>query len=69
METRNLLSSSHLFISGTASVALAGVIGSLRITNNKIADHTFVFLGAGEVRVTMCAMSILHTTGVPHISQ
>ena len=36
---------------GTQSVVLAGLLASLKLVGGTLADHTFLFLGAKEIRV------------------
>ncbi|XP_028195282.1 NADP-dependent malic enzyme-like isoform X2 [Glycine soja] len=48
----------HL-VQGTASVVLARVVAALKLINGNLADHTFLFLGAGEARTGIAELIAL----------
>lgn len=42
-----------LMLQGTAAVVLAGLVASLKLLGGSLPDHTFLFFGAGEVRLEL----------------
>lgn len=49
-------------IQGTAVVVLGGILAALKLTGGTLADHTFLFLGAGEAGTGIAELIALEIT-------